>query len=385
MTEEVRPPTSTGGFSNPMTTAGDLIVGDTGGTPARLAKGADSQVLTVDPTTHLLVWTTPASGAGFASPSIALDSSAAAGAAGTVIRSDATIAAFDATAPTTQALGDSAAVGSIAFAARRDHKHAMPAAAVTSSGLTQATARLLGRTTSSTGAIEEITVGSGLSLSAGSLTATGGSSSHGFRARQASGPTISTGSEQVLAWPSTDDRDTDSYHFTSAAALTGTVAKTATSPTITGSGTSFTTELSVNQVFQVPGTATEIVVVKSIESNTSLTAWSNLANTASGQTGTRLNNYVAIPAGLGGVYWLGLNTAFTTSVVAGSYIRIDIGGVTTGAQVTVQNLLNQYGVAPGTILLQAGDWIVAKVLLVTNTKVQDTSNGNWLAGELIGS
>ena len=42
---------------------------------------------------------------------------------------------------------------------------------VTTSGLTQATDRLLGRTTASTGAVEEITVGSGLSLSSGSLTA----------------------------------------------------------------------------------------------------------------------------------------------------------------------------------------------------------------------
>ncbi len=46
--------------------------------------------------------------------------------------------------------------------------------AITSSGLTMATARLLGRTTASTGAVEEITVGTGLSLSAGALTATGG-------------------------------------------------------------------------------------------------------------------------------------------------------------------------------------------------------------------
>ncbi len=45
---------------------------------------------------------------------------------------------------------------------------------ITSSGLTMATARLLGRTTASTGAIEEIQVGSGLSLSAGTLSATGG-------------------------------------------------------------------------------------------------------------------------------------------------------------------------------------------------------------------
>lgn len=46
--------------------------------------------------------------------------------------------------------------------------------AVTTSGLTQATACLLGRTTASTGAIEEISVGSGLTLSAGSLSASGG-------------------------------------------------------------------------------------------------------------------------------------------------------------------------------------------------------------------
>lgn len=41
--------------------------------------------------------------------------------------------------------------------------------AVTTSGLTQATARILGRTTASTGGIEELTAGASLSLSAGSL------------------------------------------------------------------------------------------------------------------------------------------------------------------------------------------------------------------------
>jgi hypothetical protein len=45
---------------------------------------------------------------------------------------------------------------------------------ITASGYTQNTAKLLGRTTGSSGAIEEITVGSGLTLSAGSLTASGG-------------------------------------------------------------------------------------------------------------------------------------------------------------------------------------------------------------------
>ncbi len=79
--------------------------------------------------------------------------------------------------PSTQALGDAAATGTADTFTRGDHKHAMPAAAVTASGLTQTTARILGRTTAATGAIEEITVGSGLSLAAGALTATGGGGS----------------------------------------------------------------------------------------------------------------------------------------------------------------------------------------------------------------
>lgn len=47
-----------GGMSNPMTTAGDIIIGDTGGTPLRLPKGSSGQVLTIDPSTVLPVWAT---------------------------------------------------------------------------------------------------------------------------------------------------------------------------------------------------------------------------------------------------------------------------------------------------------------------------------------
>jgi hypothetical protein len=81
------------------------------------------------------------------------------------------------------ALGAAAAIGTSTDYAREDHVHARPSAsdigaaasgAITGSGLTMATARLLGRTTASTGAVEEISVGSGLSLSGGTLSATGG-------------------------------------------------------------------------------------------------------------------------------------------------------------------------------------------------------------------
>jgi hypothetical protein len=65
---------------------------------------------------------------------------------------------------TTLGLGTAAVEAATAFAA---------SGSITTSGLTQATARILGRTTASTGAVEEIQIGSGLSLSAGELSATG--------------------------------------------------------------------------------------------------------------------------------------------------------------------------------------------------------------------
>lgn len=71
----------------------------------------------------------------FATPAILLGSSPAAGSAGTVIRSDSTIAAFDTTVPGTSTPGDAAAVGSIAFAARRDHIHGRESYAVPSIAL----------------------------------------------------------------------------------------------------------------------------------------------------------------------------------------------------------------------------------------------------------
>jgi hypothetical protein len=65
----------------------------------------------------------------FATPAVGLGIAAAPGSAATLLRSDATLAAFDATVPVTQAFGDTAAVGAAAVAARRDHKHGVPVAA----------------------------------------------------------------------------------------------------------------------------------------------------------------------------------------------------------------------------------------------------------------
>jgi hypothetical protein len=99
---------------------------------------------------------------------------------GTIAVTTDIIAPPDASDATPQALGVAAA-GSSADFSRADHVHAMPSAAdvgaaasgsITTSGLTQATARILGRTTASSGSVEEIQIGSGLSLSAGELSST---------------------------------------------------------------------------------------------------------------------------------------------------------------------------------------------------------------------
>ena len=59
-------------------------------------------------------------------PALTLGTTNAAGAAATAILTDASLAIFDVTVPTTAAFSDAAATGSAAFAARRDHRHGMP-------------------------------------------------------------------------------------------------------------------------------------------------------------------------------------------------------------------------------------------------------------------
>jgi hypothetical protein len=86
---------------------------------------------------------TPAHGAGqhvvgteitVAAPAIVLGTAAAAGAAASLIRSDATILAFDVTVPSTSSVGQAAAVGSATVAARRDHVHGREAFGTTQNG-----------------------------------------------------------------------------------------------------------------------------------------------------------------------------------------------------------------------------------------------------------
>jgi hypothetical protein len=72
-----------GGFTNPMTTQDDLIVGGSAGAAARLAKGGNGQVLTVDGSGHV-TWQNASSG--FANPMTTQDDLIIGGASGAAAR-----------------------------------------------------------------------------------------------------------------------------------------------------------------------------------------------------------------------------------------------------------------------------------------------------------
>lgn len=128
--------------------------------------------------------------------------------------------------------------------------------------------------------------------------------------------------------------DTDGFHpITTNTNLTGTVSKTAGSTTITGSGTSFTTQLAVGYPVTIPGgssnfnfegTAADVVVVASITDDTHFTAYVAPVNSASGQTAHLDASVFVVPPGLAGYYqtvllsdWAGstANTFLESSIV----------------------------------------------------------------------
>lgn len=222
--------------------------------------------------------------------------------------------------------------------------------------------RLLGRSAGTNGDVQEITVGSGLSLAAGTLVTdnidpakiVGSTTSAYNNLGPYSG--ASPGAQQLPTDTATivilnQQLYADAngpYHFTSSGALTGTVSKTNGSATLTGSGTSFTTQLSVGQVISVPGTKTEKRVVTAIASNTSLTVSRAFTATASGQTATRVNS--AIVARVAGFYSIvGEVSTNPLANASGLFMaRIELnGGTTDGYYPIGRNLFPLVNVSGG--------------------------------------
>lgn len=163
------------------------------------------------------------------------------------------------------------------------------------------------------------------------------------------GPTAATGVQRCSLYHSTnqsvanntdhfvsfdtENEDTDAMHYTSVANLTGTVAKSSGSPTLTGTGTLFTTELSVGQVITVPGTTNEKFVVTAIANNTSLTLSRNATATASGQTAARVNSAIVIRTA--GLYTYGAIARFASNASGKRQAIIALNSLVVGVIGTV--------------------------------------------------
>lgn len=156
------------------------------------------------------------------------------------------------------------------------------------------------------------------------------------RVTNSAAQSITSGTITALTF-NTNRFDSDSQHFTSGSNLTGTVAKTNGSAAVVGTGTLFTTQLSVGQIIDVPGTAVETRVVTSITDDTHLTVAGNFANTASGQTATRNNK--GIVARTAGVYDIQGSVEWVNNTTGLRHLLISRAGVT-GTSATLAYVLD---------------------------------------------
>lgn len=170
------------------------------------------------------------------------------------------------------------------------------------------------------------------------------------RAKQANAQTLTTGATTALLFDA-EDYDSSSLHFLSAAALTGTVTTTSGSPTMTGSGTLFTSELSVNQVIQVNSNSlaqgtTELYAVLAIASDTSLTLARNATASRAGVSATRRNTAMAIPATKGGLYAVGGQVTIDQNATGSRRLYIYVNGATLIASESISNIGGSTGQLP---------------------------------------
>jgi len=257
---------------------------------------------------------------------------------------------------------------------------------VTSSGLTMATARLLGRSTASTGAVEEISIGSGLSLSAGTLSASGGgggltigtttitSGTGGRFLYETSGnvvgqistltsdgtivtfaPTVTTGSGSTAGLAATANSLTtgNAFDFSSSSVTTGNVVSIAATGTAAASNTKTALRVATSGA---NGTSTQTTYGGYFTNTSTGTSSTNvgLYAAASGGTvnagivigagnlnfgGTASSNVMFQPNGTGGAFRRGDDSNLSGEIFGGSF--------TTGTSGARKAMIDAGNVAPG--------------------------------------
>jgi hypothetical protein len=159
-------PVASGGTGQTTYTDGQLLIGNTtGNTLAKATLTAGSGITITNGSGAITIAATAGGGGTVTSVN------ASGGTTGLTFSGGPVTTSGTLTLAGTLAVTNGGTGGTTASAARSGIG-AAASGAVGSSGLTMNTARMLGRTTASAGAIEEITIGTGLSLSAGTLSST---------------------------------------------------------------------------------------------------------------------------------------------------------------------------------------------------------------------
>jgi hypothetical protein len=286
-----------------------------------------------------------------------------------------------ATTRTNLGLGDAAVEDTTAFAA---------SGSITTSGLTQSTARILGRTTASTGSIEEIQIGSGLSLSAGQLSAT---SSGGISAVGASTADVLSVSgsdlvaddpnaDRIVFWDDSESKlryleagtglsisgttmtATSTFDPASPAALGTTTPNTAAFTSLTGAPAANTAAYAVTG-YSLTGSNAQSVIDLAGTWNTTGTPSAfklNVTDTASNASSLLMQ----------------LQTGGTNRFTVAKGGGVTAGGTMTATAFATAVGSGEYSGAPGFPTLRAGG--VNGLCVTNNSNVFVCANGGWSIG-----
>lgn len=174
----------------------------------------------------------------------------------------------------------------------------------------------------------------------------------------AAGPQAAAGGAAAYIGFDSKRYDTDGIHGVTVSNLTGTVAKTNGSSVLTGTGTSFLTELQPYDPIVVPGGSNEYAVVSSIQSNTQLTVSYPFQNTSSGQT-ARHDNAIFV-ARTPGIYLFEAVIGLSTGALSAGQLSIFKNGIAN--QIAIEQFVNEANKTISTVTrLAAGDFLMLRL------------------------
>jgi hypothetical protein len=148
----------------------------------------------------------------------------------------------------------------------------------------------------------------------------------GIQLTRSSNLSCTSSTDTTVAFGTIVQNDLGINQIATPVAISGTVSKTASGFTITGSSTTFMDDLEVGDLISIPGGATEYFAVVAIASQTSLTVGKAAANSSSGQTLTKTNAGIVVP--FTGWWDIGALIQWEANASSTRTMSINVNGVT---------------------------------------------------------